>query len=134
MIIRFTIEVMGKPEEIVDRTLKQVVSSFGERYKIVHEDYSKIKKVEGSALFSGFVEIEFEVENFEKLFAAVIDYGPVVVEVVEPPEIKVSDTELQSALSDLVAKFHQFSKAIQYLKVENMKLKEQLSRQSDKNK
>jgi len=126
MIIRFTIEVMGKPPEMVDKTLRQVVKSFGERYKIVHEDYSEIKQIEKSSLFSGFVEIEFEVENFEKLFAAVIDYGPTIVEVVEPSEIKVRNIELQSALSDLVAKFHQFSKAIQYLKVENMKLKEKI--------
>jgi len=123
MITRFIIEVMGKPESIVEKTLKEVVKSVGERYKIVHTEYSDVEKVEKSTIFSAFVELEFEVKNFEELFLAVIDFGPTVVEVIEPSEVKVTNTELQAALSDLVSKLHLMSKAIQTLKVENFNLK-----------
>jgi len=123
MITRFIIEVMGKPESIVEKTLKEVVKSVGGRYKIVHTEYSDVEKVEKSTLFSAFVELEFEVKNFEELFLAVIDFGPTVVEVIEPSEVKVTNTELQAALSDLVSKLHLMSKAIQTLKVENFNLK-----------
>jgi len=123
IVTRFIIEVMGKPPQIVEQTLKEVSKTISKRFKIIHEEYSKAEPAEGSDLFSAFIEVEFKVKGFEELFLAVIDFGPTVVEVIEPGEIKVSNTELQSALSELVSKFHLLSKALQVLKLENIKLK-----------
>lgn len=114
---------MGRPEAVVEQTLKKVVESVAERHKIIHTDYSAAEKIDKSDLFSAFVEFEFEVDDFEQLFSAVIDYGPACIEVIEPNEIKIKCSALQGALSDLVAKIHKMSQAIQILQVENMKLK-----------
>lgn len=124
---RFIIEVMGKPEKIVIETLKKTVSFLKERYKVISEDYSEPEKVEKTDLFSTFVELEFEAKNFEELFLAVIDFGPTVVEIIEPSEIKVTDTELQAALTELVRKVHQVSKGMRALKIENLKLKKKFN-------
>ncbi len=127
MIIRFIIEVMGKPSKIVDNTLKEIVKSFSSRHEVRNVDYADPKKVDNSDLFSAFVEFEFKIDNFEQLFLAVLDYGPTVVEVIEPYEITVKNAELQAALSELVSKFHMLSKAMQVLKLENIKLKKELN-------
>ena len=125
MIIRFIIEIMGKPPSIIEKTLRGVVDSFSNRYEVVSTDYSEAEEVKASSLFSAFVEIEFKVKDFEGLFSAVIDYGPTIIEVIEPSMINVSSTELQASLSDLVSKFHSMSKALQMLKLENLKLKKE---------
>ncbi len=123
MIIRFIIEIIARPKEMVDKTLREVVKVINSRYKVVNEDYSDVELVPNSSLFSGFVEVEFKVKNFEELFDAMLDFGPTIVEVVEPNEIKISSAELQASLSDLLNKIHEMSKIINALKIENLKLK-----------
>lgn len=123
---RFIIEVMGKPGKLVTETLKKTVSFLKERYEVLSEDYSEPKMIDKGDLFTAFVEIEFKVESFEDLFLAIIDFGPTVVEIIEPSEVVVTDTELQAALTELVRKVHLLSKGIRALKIENIKLKKQI--------
>jgi hypothetical protein len=126
MITRFIIEVLGRPEQVVIKTLEKVVETIKQRYEVLNKDYSKADKIKGSDILSAFVEVEFKVKNFEELFLAVLDFGPTVVEILEPSEINVKSSELQAALSDLVTKIHLMSKAIQSLNVNNLKLKKKL--------
>ncbi len=123
MIIRFIIEIIARPKEMVDKTLREVVKVINSRYKVLNEDYSDIELVPNSSLFSGFVEVEFKVKSFEELFDAILDFGPTIVEIVEPSEIKISSAELQASLSDLLNKIHEMSKIINALKIENLRLK-----------
>lgn len=123
MIARFIIEIMARPESIVQATLKKVVDSVKERYKVVRTHYSKTEKVKDSDLYSAFTEFDFEAKKFEDLFAAILDYGPTVVEIIEPKKIDVDRSELQSSVADLIAKIHFMSQTIQMLQLENMQLK-----------
>ncbi|MBD3312116.1 hypothetical protein GF352_01520 [archaeon] len=123
---RFIIEIMGKPGKLVTETLKKTVSFLKERYEVLSEDYSEPEMVDDADLFTAFVEIEFKVKGFEDLFLAIIDFGPTVVEIIEPSEVVVTDTELQAALTELVRKVHLLSKGLRVLKIENHKLKKQI--------
>ena len=127
IITRFIIEVMGKPPEMVKKTLEQVAKFIEERHDVIKKDISDVERVEKSEIYSGFLEIEFEVKSFEELFLAVVDFGPTVVEIIEPTKITVEASELQGALSDLIAKLHKMSKQMQLIHAENIKLKRMLS-------
>lgn len=123
MIARFIIEVIGRPEELVIKTLDEIIKSISERYRIENKEVSKPETIGQENLLSGFTELDIEFKNFEDLFLAIIDYGPTVVEIIEPKEIKIKSAELQSALAELVNKIHELSKTVQALKIENIKLK-----------
>jgi hypothetical protein len=120
---RFIIEVMGKPKEIVEETLKKVAESIEDRYEVINKELSELKLLDGSDIFSAFVEIEFKTNSFEDFFLAVIDFGPTVVEILEPSEISIPNSELQAVISDLISKLNLMSKAIQALKINNLKQK-----------
>lgn len=123
MMVRFIIEVLGKPAVIVEQTLKKVVESLGNRFKVLRADYSEPELFDESSILSAFVEVELKVKGFEELFSAVLDYGPTVVEILESSDLKVSSRELQASLSDMISKIHSMSKTMQALSLENMKLK-----------
>ncbi len=131
IVVRFIIEVMGRPKEVVQKTLEKVCSFIEERHKIVSKEISDVSIVENSNLLSAFLEVEFEVRNFEELFLAILDFGPTVVEIIEPSKIVIDAGELQAVISDLITKLHNMSNKIQTLHTENIKLKRLLSSKSD---
>jgi len=134
MMLRFIIEVMGRPEEVVKQTLKGVVNSLNKRYKVNNSEISDIEKIEGADLLSGFVEVEFSVDNFEQGFLALLDYGPTVAEVIKPDKVNLNASELQNVFAEVITKLNTMSKAIQALKVENFKLLERIGPINDLNK
>jgi len=134
MMLRFIIEVMGRPEEVVKQTLKSVVDSLDKRHKVNNSEYSDVEKVEGADLLSGFVEVEFTVDNFEQAFLALLDYGPTVAEVIKPDKVNLNASELQNVFAEVITKLNTMSKTIQVLKVENFKLLERLGPINDLNK
>jgi hypothetical protein len=120
---RLMIEVLGKPKEVLVKTLDKVVETINERYKVMHKEVMKPKKIKNTDMYSTILEIEVSFNKFEDLFSCVLDFGPTFVEILEPKEIVMRGIEVQNALSDLISKLHVMSKLIERLTIENMQLK-----------
>ena len=116
---RTIIEVLGKPKEHVERSIKDYVEHIrkDEDLVILNEEYSDIK--EQGKLWSQFVELELVIKGTSKLIAFCFDYMPSSLEVLKPEQLIMTNPELSSFLNDLQARLHNVDMAVKQLKTEN---------------
>lgn len=106
--ISFIVEMMGKPKEHLETTLKSYVDNLKKDKKIIfiNEEYAEPKQVEDSALFTTFVELEVLMKGPQKVIDFCFDFMPSSVEVIEPTTIHIKNEELNSLFNDLQARLH----------------------------
>jgi hypothetical protein len=104
--IRAIIEMLGKPKEHVNDTLKSYVDKLdeAENFLVVSEEYSEPEEKEG--MFSIFVEVELLVKGTENIAFFCFDYLPASVEILEPLNLKYSSHNLTDFLNDLLQRLH----------------------------
>lgn len=117
------IEVLGKPKEHVEDSLKQYIEHIKEDSELVviSEEYSEIK--EQSNLWSKFVELELVVKGTNKLISFCFEYMPSSIEVVKPEQLILTNNELSGFFNDLQARLHNVDMVVKQLKSENDFLK-----------
>ena len=112
--VRMFIELMGWPKEALNESLKKIVETLKDKWKVLKEDYSEPEKI-GEKSFSSYVELEAEVPNVQQLFGVVLAYGPTVVEIIEPSEVYVSATDMQDILADISSKVNILDRDVKVL-------------------
>jgi len=136
--VRIFMEVLGWPEEALTTHLKTILTKLKKHWKILNEHYEtpvKIEKVD--KMFTSHVEFEAEVPNFNDLMAFCLNFGPSVVEILEPSYIHLTAGEMQDMLSDLISKIQIMDKEIKVLsaqkRISDTKLNEMKPRKDSKN-
>ena len=106
ILFRTVIEILGKPQEHVDKSLKNFVIKLKEDqdYEVITEDYAELKKQDESELWAGFAEMEVKTDKVDHLIKFCFDYMPSIIEVIEPKELKFSDMDVSHFLNDLQAR------------------------------
>ena len=129
ILFRAVIEVLGKPQEHVDKSLKQFVEQLktSGTYEVISEEYADLKKQEEQELWAGFAELELKAAAIEDLISFCFDYMPSMIEILEPKELRYSDTDVSQFLNDLQAKLHQVDMVAKQIKFENDQLKKSMS-------
>ncbi len=112
--VRIFIELMGWPEEALNETLKKIVDTIKKKWTVYKEDYSEPEKV-GEKMFSSYVEFEAEFSDLKELFAVVLNYGPTVVEILEPTEVYISGSDLQDIMADTSSKVNALDRNVKIL-------------------
>ncbi len=120
---RTIIEVLGKPEEHVENSIKEYIEHIKEDSDLVilNEEYSEIK--EQGNLWSKFVELDLVIKGTSKLISFCFEYMPSSIEVVKPEHLIMTNLELSSFLNDLQARLHSVDMIVKQLKAENDFLK-----------
>jgi hypothetical protein len=123
IVFRAVIEVLGKPKEHVEASIKKFLENLrnDEKYKVIKDELAEIKKQED--MWAIFAELELTTEKIENLTNFCFEYMPSVIEVVEPKEIKLADSDFSQFLNDLQAKLHQVDMVAKHVKMENDFLK-----------
>ena len=122
---RAVIEVLGKPQEHVDKAIHQYVDALkaSKEYTVIHEEFADIKKQEEQELWSVFAELEVKTEKLENLTSFCFEYMPSLIEVLEPQEFNLTDVHFSQFLNDLQAKLHNVDMVAKQVKLENDQLK-----------
>src|SRR3989344_1311774 len=96
ILFRTVVEVLGKPKEHIENTLREYVKNIkaSQKYKVKVEDFAPAKQQEKQELWAAFVELELETETMANLLNFCFDFMPSVIEIIEPREIVVQDVEL----------------------------------------
>ncbi|NQV90951.1 hypothetical protein HQ489_00590 [Candidatus Woesearchaeota archaeon] len=126
IVFRAVIEVAGKPKEHIEETLQNYVETLrkDDRYKIVREVFADVKKHEDAEDFwACFAEVEVETEDLVHLTHFGFEFMPAMIEVIEPQELKFSQTEFSEYLSDLQLKLHEVDMIAKQVKMENDSIK-----------
>lgn len=125
ILFRAVIEVLGKPPEHVEKSLKEYVENIkkSKNYEVSKEKYAQIQKQEEQELWSNFAELEIKTGKVEHLTSFCFEYMPSMIEVLEPEEISWSEQEFSVFLNDLQSRLHQIDLIAKQVKVENDQLK-----------
>ena len=129
ILFRAVIEVLGKPKEYVDESLKGFVEKLkaDDNYEVVDEEYADIKKQEEQELWAAFAELEVKAGKIEELIRFCFDYMPSTIEVIEPKELKYSDMDVSHFLNDLQGRLHQVDMVAKQVKFEGDQIKKSMS-------
>ena len=116
---RAIIEVLGKPKEHVENSIKEYIEHIKEDSELVilNEDYSEIK--EQGPLWSKFVELDLVIKGTKKLIAFCFEYMPSSIDVIKPENLILTNAELSNFLNDLQARLHNVDMIVKKLKAEN---------------
>ncbi|MDP2750685.1 MAG: hypothetical protein Q8O89_07690 [Nanoarchaeota archaeon] len=120
---RIIIEILGKPKEHVESTLKQYVTKLKETEKniaVIKEEFSEAEpQGEKQELFSIFVELELIAKDPATLAWLCFDYMPSSVEILEPEYLKYKRNDFSGFINDLLARLHDIDMRYKNASVEN---------------
>lgn len=126
IIIKFkaVIEILGKPKEHVEETLKKYIEHIKEdkNYTITSEHHEEPVKQDDD-MFSTFAELDIETNSIENVNGFCFDYMPSSVDIISPMSLTFKTSELTNISNDLMAKLHTMDMALKKLKNENDFLK-----------
>lgn len=116
---RIIIEMLGKPKEHVEETLKKYVTQIEKNEKIatVRKYFAEPKEIEG--MYSVFVELEGYFKGVSTLVGFCFDYMPSSLEIIAPQHIVFSNVITSQVLNDLQAKLHALDMVAKKLTNEN---------------
>ncbi len=128
--IRALIEVLGKPKEHIEASLKKYIEKLKEdsAYKVLHVEFAAPSERKEEGLWAAFAEVELKTEQLSHIINFSLDYMPSLIEIIEPRELLLKDTELSTFLNDLQAKLHAVDMVAKQLKMENSFLVQNLGK------
>jgi hypothetical protein len=117
ILCRAIIEVLGKPKEFVEETIRGYVKQLKEKkdYKVIEEEFEDAVP-QDDGLFSTFVEITFWAKNTPAVIGFCFDYMPSSIEVLKPAKVTFQSGSLSSLLNDLQARLHHLDMMLKTLK------------------
>ena len=148
----FIFEILGKPAEHIKDSLDKMIDQLGEQKglevvrRVVHEPKlieddgksdSKLEKLEKEnyvkqGMYSTFAEVEVETENINLIMAIVLNMLPSHVEILQPSEFSLNNTELSGLMSELTVKMHKYDEITKVLMLEKDYLIKKLKEAEDK--
>jgi len=117
------LEIMGKPAEHIQSVLKQIIENLGKEkdVKIISSNMAEPKEIEGKKIFTSFAEIELEAE-LNKFMLLLFSYMPAHIEIVEPENLQLRNTELNIFFNELMRKMHQYDEIAKAMLIERENL------------
>ena len=124
ILAKAIIEVLGRPEEHVEETMKLVIDKTKklENVELIKKKIHEIKEQEGG-LFSTFTEIEILTKNINTLFSFCLDFMPSSIDILEPVQHEIEVGDLNALLNDFLATLHKIDMLTKNFKMENELLK-----------
>ncbi len=90
----------GKDPEAVKNTLIEFVSRLSAEQGVLYCKGEIEAAIEREGMFSCASEVKILAENLNVLLNLALRYGPIAIEVLEPPEIRLDVQEIQNLLLD----------------------------------
>ncbi len=120
---RIIIEIIGKPKEHVESTIKGYIDRIKNNFDVLSADFAEIKELKDQKLFATFVELEMLIHGLPSIVNFCFDYMPSSIEIIEPKTISLEGIELSRLMNDMQSNLHSLDNAIKQLKSENSFLK-----------
>lgn len=129
---RTVIEILGKPKEHVEKTIKIYIEKIKKEKDliIIEEHLAEIKKQETGAqekgllkeLWSTFAELEILAKNPLTITYFCFDYMPSSIEIIEPQNLTFTASEASGFFNDLQARLHQLDMIAKQMKSQTLHL------------
>ncbi len=113
--VKSIIELVGKPKEHIEKTMKKVVELLDSNNKltIIEKKIAEAKEVKG--LWSTFGEFEIGFSNFEDIGSFCFEFMPSSIEIISPAKIELDSKEVEDFTNDVLAKLHQYDMIVKQM-------------------
>ena len=120
-LFRTVIEVLGKPQEHVEKSIKGYLEKLksDKKFEIISEELAEAKKQEEGDFFVVFAELEVKTSHIDNLVGFCFEYMPSIIEIIKPKELLIKDSNLSDFLNNLQANLHHLGMVAKQLKAEN---------------
>ncbi|HLD87177.1 MAG TPA: hypothetical protein VJB12_03860 [Candidatus Nanoarchaeia archaeon] len=121
---RTIIEVLGKPKEHVDKTIREYVQKIkvDTDFVILSEDFSECDE-QKDGFFSVFVELELLSKGLIPLIGFCFNYMPSSIEIEKPEELSLPSHMINTLFNDLQARLHKVDMVVKQQANENQFLR-----------
>jgi hypothetical protein len=104
---RVILEVLGKPKEHVEKTIKLLIDKAKEYpdLSVLDEKLADIKP-EGKTMFTTFVELDLVTKGINTLIGFCFDFMPSSVEIEKPEQMLLKNKDISDIFNDLQSKLH----------------------------
>ncbi len=125
---RAILEVLGKPKEHVEKTIKTLVQKVKEdpEISVLNEKYADIKP-EGKTMFSTFVELEMVIKGITTLTGFCFDFMPSSIDIEKPEQLTIKNRHFSDIFNDMQHKLHNVDMVAKTLQAERDFLKRNLN-------
>ena len=120
---RTIIEVLGKPKEHVESSIKEYAGYIKEDKDLVVINDNFAECVEKDGFWVQFVEMEIVSKGIQKLISFCFEFMPSSIEIIKPDTLAMSNSELSGFFNDLQARLHNVDMVAKQLRNENTYLK-----------
>jgi len=104
VIVRFIIEIGGKPVENVDKALNLVLNKLKDekkKFKVLDSHLESPELDDKTTLYMGFIEVSVKFKDTSEILAFILDYTPTSVEIEEPETIELNAQDFTGILNDM---------------------------------
>ena len=122
------IEVLGKPKEHVEKTLRMYVDNIKDDSDLIILNSEFSEAVEKEKLYAIFVELDMIIKGIPKLIAFCFDYMPSSIEISKPEEFVMRKSSVEDLINDLQARLHDVDMTVKRQKNENDFLRQNLNK------
>ena len=102
--VRTIIELVGKPKEHIEKTLKDYIKQIKDKYLVTSDVFEKAEEKDN--FFTAFAELEILMKNTEEIIFFAFDYMPASIEILEPEDLILKNNELSGFMNDLLVRLH----------------------------
>lgn len=127
---RLIIEVLGKPKEHVEESLKTYLDAIkkeaGENFfksEVMEAQKTGEAVQDGVEYYTSFAELEVLFKDIQSLAGFCFDYMPSSVEIIKPDSLVLRNVDISNIMNDLQAKTHVVDGIVKSLKSENQFLR-----------
>ena len=137
------LEMIGRPVEHLKEVMPKLIETIGKekgikitstkshepkKFDNKNEKGEVIEMPEDQMLYTTFSEVELESEDIFDIIRVCFNYLPSNIEIVEPESFKFNNIDLNSLLSGLMAKLHNYDSIAKAAMFENQVLAKELSK------
>ena len=122
------IEVLGKPKEHVEGSLKTYVEKIKEDPELIVLNSHFADAKEKDKLWATFSELDMVIKGIPKLIAFCFDYMPSSVEISKPEQFIMKKSNVEDLVNDLQSRLHTVDMVVKNQKNENEFLRQNLSK------
>jgi hypothetical protein len=126
--IRAVLEIIGKPKEYVEASLKKYVDQMKENENLMIISEHMEEAQENKGVWSSFAELEVVVKGLRDLIAFCIDYMPASIEILKPEKFDFNDGVFTNFMNDILSKLHSVDMVAKQLGTENTFLKANMNK------
>ena len=134
---RVVIELIGKPKEHIEKTMRGYVDKIKKEkdIEVIDERIADIRKIDTKAKQEGilkevwatFAELEMVVKGPMTLTYFCFDYMPSSVEIIGPEKLSYSNLEMTEFFNDVQSRLHQLDVLVKQMKSEVIFLRKSVS-------